>query len=229
MKLERGNIAVFLLLLAAATAARAHDLVTTRLTWSAEISRIVYKRCGGCHREGGIAPMALVSYDVARPWAKAIRDEVLSRRMPPWGAVKGYGEFQDDPSLTQDEINRIAEWVEGGAPEGDPKFLPVSLPASAEARPLPDGIRTRDLDLQQDSIVLAISPLSDVREAKVTALTPDGEMIPMLWLFEYRQSPPFVYRQPMRLPSGTRIFARPAFPLEIIVQRPMSQRLKKRN
>ena len=58
--------------------------------------------------------MALLDYEQARPWAKAIRDEVLARRMPPWGAVKGYGEFQGDRSLTQDEMNRIAEWVEGG-------------------------------------------------------------------------------------------------------------------
>ena len=44
--------------------------------------------------------------------------------MPPWGAIKGFGDFRNDPSLTQDEMNRIAEWVEGGAPEGDPQYLP---------------------------------------------------------------------------------------------------------
>ena len=64
--------------------------------------------------------MSLLTYESARPWAKAIKEEVLNRRMPPWGAVKGFGDFRDDPSLTQDEITRIAEWVEGGAPEGDP-------------------------------------------------------------------------------------------------------------
>ena len=60
-----------------------------------------------------------MTYDDARPWAKAIRDEVLARRMPPWGAVKGVGEFRDDPSLSQIEIDMIVNWVEGGAPKGD--------------------------------------------------------------------------------------------------------------
>src|SRR5215204_4019593 len=102
----------------------AHDPVSTKLTWTQEISRIVHKRCVSCHREGRPAPMSLLTYENARPWAKAIKEEVLNRSMPPWGAVKGFGDFRDDPSLTQDEINRIAEWVEGGAPEGDPAYSP---------------------------------------------------------------------------------------------------------
>src|SRR2546422_700161 len=73
-----------------------HDPITTKLTWNREISRIVYKRCGSCHHQGGRA-MDLTTYELARPWAKAIRDEVLARRMPPWGAVKGVGEFAGDP------------------------------------------------------------------------------------------------------------------------------------
>ena len=68
--------------------------------------------------------MSLATYDDARPWAKAIRDEVLARRMPPWGAVKGVGEFRDDPSLSQIEIDMIVNWVEGGAPKGDDIYLP---------------------------------------------------------------------------------------------------------
>ena len=69
------------LLVIAAGLASAHDLITTKLTWSAEISRIVLKRCAGCHKEGGTAPMPLTAYEGVRPWAKAIRDEVLSRRI----------------------------------------------------------------------------------------------------------------------------------------------------
>ena len=60
----------------------------------------------------------------ARPWAKAIQEEVLRRRMPPWNAVKGFGQFQDDRGLTQEELSLIAEWVDGGAPEGNPLYLP---------------------------------------------------------------------------------------------------------
>ena len=73
----------------------AHDLITTPLTWSKEISRVVYQHCAGCHREAGSA-FPLITYQDARPWAKAIRDEVLNRRMPPWDAVKGVGEFRGD-------------------------------------------------------------------------------------------------------------------------------------
>ena len=108
----------------AAPAASAHDTITTKLLWTQEISRIVNRHCVSCHREGGAA-MSLATYEDARPWAKAIRDEVLARRMPPWGAVKGVGEFRGDPSLSQIEIDMIVNWVEGGAPKGDEVYLPA--------------------------------------------------------------------------------------------------------
>jgi hypothetical protein len=73
--------------------------------------------------------MSLLTYEEARPWAKAIRDEVTSRRMPPWGAVAGIGDFADDPSLSTPEIDLLVAWVEGGAPEGDPVYLPHRMPA----------------------------------------------------------------------------------------------------
>src|SRR4051812_25124782 len=61
----------------------AHEPITTKLTWTREISRVIDKHCAGCHHQGGRA-MSLTTYADARPWAKAIRDEVLNRRMPPW-------------------------------------------------------------------------------------------------------------------------------------------------
>src|SRR5262249_49561686 len=67
--------------------------------------------------------------DQARLSAQAIKEQVLSRRMPPWNAVEGFGEFKDDRSLSQEEIEIFAEWVEGGAPEGNPAYLPA-LPES---------------------------------------------------------------------------------------------------
>ena len=73
----------------------AHDVISTKLTWSREVSRIIYKRCASCHHEGGSA-FSLMTYEEARPWAKAIKEEVLERRMPPFGAVKGFGDFRDD-------------------------------------------------------------------------------------------------------------------------------------
>src|SRR5579864_3454608 len=105
--------------LVGALAAQAHEPITTKLTWTQEIARIVYKRCASCHHEGGAA-FSLMTYDEARPWAKAIKEEVLERRMPPWEAVKGFGEFREDRGLTQEELETISAWVEGGAPEGEP-------------------------------------------------------------------------------------------------------------
>ncbi|MBK7927800.1 MAG: cytochrome c [Bryobacterales bacterium] len=107
-----------------AAAARAHDPITTKLTFTKEIVRLFHKHCANCHRDGGPAPFSLMTYESARPWATAIKEEVLARRMPPWGAVKGFGEFQGDLGLTQEELHLIADWIEGGAPEGDPVFLP---------------------------------------------------------------------------------------------------------
>src|SRR5207253_11148354 len=109
---------------------------TTKVTYSREISRLIYKHCAQCHREGG-SSFSLTTYEQARPWAKAIKEEVLERRMPPWGAVKGFGSFKNDEGLTQEQIELISDWVEGGASEGDPTLLPkqvwqaVRLPATA--------------------------------------------------------------------------------------------------
>src|SRR3954471_24469127 len=127
------EIRVIVIGAALAAAAFAHDPITTNLTWSKEISRIVYQRCANCHRPQGRA-MSLLTYEEARPWAKAIRDEVLNRRMPPWGAVKGVGEFRDDASLSQTEMDLLVNWVEGGAPEGDAIYLPP-VPRVEDAAP----------------------------------------------------------------------------------------------
>src|SRR5215813_10585482 len=80
----------------------AHD-VTTHVTWNREISRIVFTRCAACHHPGGSA-FSLMSYAEANPWANAIKEQVLRRAMPPWGAVKGFGSFRNDQSLIQGEL-----------------------------------------------------------------------------------------------------------------------------
>src|SRR5260370_21354117 len=124
---------------------QAHEPITTKLTWTAEISRIVYKRCASCHRPSGAAPMSLVTYGESRPWAKAIRDEVAARRMPPWGAVKGFGDFLSDPSLTDPEIEMPVLWVEGGAPKGADIYLPSvpTFPAVSKSAPPTPGRTVR--------------------------------------------------------------------------------------
>jgi hypothetical protein len=102
----------------------AHEPITTKVRFNKEVVRAFQRSCLGCHRAGGIA-MSLATYEEARPWAKAIKEEILEKRMPPWHAVKGYGEFRNSPSLTQREIDLIVNWVEGGAPKGDDKDLPA--------------------------------------------------------------------------------------------------------
>ena len=193
----------------------AHDPVSTKLTWSQEISRIVYKRCSGCHREGGSA-MSLTTYEAARPWAKAIKEEVLNRRMPPWGAVKGFGDFRDDAGLTQDEMTRLAEWVEGGAPEGEPVYLPP-VPKQTDGPALPAGRRVRSL--KRAATLLGIRPLASAESARATAHHPDGSVTPLIWLRQYdsRWNRTFVFRQPVSLPAGTVIRVEPPVALEYLI------------
>src|SRR5436853_558340 len=101
----------------------AHDVITTPITFSREISRLLNSRCASCHRQGGGA-FSLLTYQEARPWAAAIKEEVLERRMPPWGAVKGFGEFRDDQALTPEQLELLTSWSQGGSPEGEDKDLP---------------------------------------------------------------------------------------------------------
>ena len=187
----------------------AHEPITTKLTWTREISRIFYKRCIGCHREGGRAPMSLVIYEEARPWAKAIKEEVLERRMPPWGAVKGFGEFRNDTSLSEREIELIAEWVEGGAPKGEdvylpptPNLAPKEEPPMAPLQRLPvsDGV-----PLKRDLVAVGVLPSE--APMQVTAQLPDGTVQPLVWVRDRRPEGPAAYyfREPLRLPKGARI------------------------
>ena len=108
-------------------AAESHD----KITFSKEVAPIFYARCVNCHRPNTTAPMSLIEYKTARPWAAAIREKVATREMPPWSADPHYGKFLNDPHLSDKEIATIVGWVKDGAPEGDPKYLPP-VPASAE-------------------------------------------------------------------------------------------------
>lgn len=96
--------------------------------------------------------MSLATYEEARPWAKAIKEELLEKRMPPWHAVRGYGEFRNAPAVTQREIDLIVNWVEGGAPRGDEKDSP-SGPLFSEEWSL--GIPDLILKPQSESQVAA--------------------------------------------------------------------------
>jgi hypothetical protein len=95
-------------------------------TFSKDVAPIFQEKCESCHRPGSMAPMALITYDQVRPWAKAIRQRVITRQMPPWHLDKttGVQKFQNDMSLSDEQIETIVRWVDAGAPQGDPKDLP---------------------------------------------------------------------------------------------------------
>ncbi|MBM3735172.1 MAG: hypothetical protein FJW39_05235 [Acidobacteria bacterium] len=92
--------------------------------FSKDVAPILHKHCVGCHRPGDIAPMSLLDYKSARPWAKAIRQSVLAGKMPPWLADPRYGHFANDARLSKAEIATIQAWADGGAPEGNPADMP---------------------------------------------------------------------------------------------------------
>ena len=93
-------------------------------TFYKDILPVLEQRCQGCHRPGEAGPMPLLTYQDARPWAKAIRESVLLRKMPPWFADPKYGTFSNDRSLSAKELKAITDWVDAGAPEGDPREAP---------------------------------------------------------------------------------------------------------
>jgi hypothetical protein len=208
----------FALLLAGLSVVQAHDIITTKITWSKEVSRIVYKRCASCHRDGASA-FSLMTYEAARPWAKAIKEEVLERRMPPWEAVKGFGEFRDDRGLTQEELEVISAWVEGGAPEGEPKYLPPlpkltawqdpAAPKGSSELVVGDGEK-----LAASSKVLAIRAknLKAGASVQIVAVRPDSSVEPLLWIYQYKPEfhRTYYYTAPISLPAGTKIEMSPA-------------------
>ena len=93
-------------------------------TFTKDVAPIFYKNCSNCHRPGQIAPMTLLTFQDARPWAKSIREQVSLGLMPPWHADPAHGEFLNDRRLNAAERNTIVKWVNAGAPEGNPADLP---------------------------------------------------------------------------------------------------------
>jgi hypothetical protein len=117
-----GLIASLTALLAAGAASKVDK--QPQVTFSKDVTPILVKNCQGCHRPGETAPMSLRTYQEARPWAKAIREAVVLKRMPPWYADSHFGKFSNDRSLSQADIDTLAAWAANGAPEGDPKQAP---------------------------------------------------------------------------------------------------------
>jgi hypothetical protein len=96
------------------------------VTFTKDVAPILQQSCQNCHRPGSIAPMSLLTYEDARPWARSIRQRVEARQMPPWHVDRSVGirHFKDDPSLSDQQIETIARWVDAGAPRGNPAEMP---------------------------------------------------------------------------------------------------------
>jgi hypothetical protein len=85
--------------------------VARPVTFNKDVLPILEKNCQSCHRPGQVAPMSFLTYEGARPWAKAMKAAVLTRKMPPWFADARFGHFANDRSLDQSAIETIAQWT----------------------------------------------------------------------------------------------------------------------
>src|SRR6202158_40180 len=131
--IRRGLIALGAFLTASGlvvTAAYAAD--SKPVTFSKDVAPIFQAKCQECHQPNSIAPMSLITYQDARPWARSIKERVASRQMPPWHIDRSVGvqKFKNDMSLTDEQVNTIARWVDQGAPEGNAADMPAPKPVS---------------------------------------------------------------------------------------------------
>ncbi len=173
-----------------------------------------------------------MSYQVARPWAKAMKEEVLERRMPPFAAVKGFGEVKDEDALTQEELHIIADWVEGGSPEGDdPKLLPkppdfsdpknapeVAAKASGSSAlkktSPPQLVDDGTLTLKQAMTLIGAraGTMSEGASIQAAVQKPDGSIEPLIWIYDYKPKfdRAYYFEKPLLLPAGSKVELYPA-------------------
>ena len=206
----------------AATGAGAHVRITTALSWDRDIAPIVQARCVTCHRADGRAPMSLSTYETARPWARAIRHQVVTRQMPKWHAARGYGEFANDPSLSPFEIAMIAAWVDGGAPKtiapkpGAPPAPPSRAPSPLQPfQPPPTRIQYTaacGTALLPTGQLLAVQPRVTRGESiRVIATLPNGTSHNLGWFRDVDPEFAETYwlRTPLDLPPNARLISQP--------------------
>jgi mono/diheme cytochrome c family protein len=113
--------------LACAAIAAAANTSPAPITFQKNVLPVLQKNCQGCHRPGEAAPMSFLTYDSTRPWAKAIKQAVVTKKMPPWFADPHYGKFGNDRTLSQSEIDTLVAWADSGAREGDRRDAPKAL------------------------------------------------------------------------------------------------------
>ncbi len=178
-----------------------------QVTFTRDVAPILQRSCQSCHRVGSIGPMSLVTYEETRPWARSVKQKVAQREMPPWYIEHNIGiqTFVDDPSLTDEEVAVIVQWVDGGTPRGDPADMPpprqfaeadlwqlgepdllIHLPepviVPAEAPDWWLNVETEPLDLAEDRYIRAVESRPSlpgaekvVHHAVTSMIFPDGE------------------------------------------------------
>ena len=131
------------------SAASSEAQTSASVTFSKDIAPIFQAKCQACHQPNSIAPMSLITYQEARPWARSIKDRVARRQMPPWHIDPSVGvtKFKNDMSLSEAQIDTVVKWVDAGAPQGDPKDLPKPVPlvTDNEWQGVRDGFGQPDL------------------------------------------------------------------------------------
>jgi len=166
----------------------AADTPAKPVTFSKDVAPIFQKKCQECHQPGSIAPMSLISFQEARPWARSIKERVATRQMPPWHIDPSVGvqKFKNDMSLTEEQVDTIVRWVDGGALQGDPKDLPppVALVTDNGWKGERDGFGPPDLVIKSSEYVMPAQhqdvwyrPMSDIpitepRWAKMVEIRP---------------------------------------------------------
>src|SRR5689334_18104536 len=130
----------------------------SQVTFSKDIAPIFQAKCQECHQPNSIAPMSLITFQDARPWARSIRERVSSRQMPPWHIDKSVGvqKFKNDMSLSDDQIDTIVKWVDQGAVEGNPKDMPPAKPlvTTNQWQAVRDGFGPPDLVVRSDDYTM---------------------------------------------------------------------------
>ncbi len=142
-------------------------------TFSKDVAPIFQAKCQECHQPNSIAPMSLITYQDARPWARSIKDRVATRQMPPWHIDRSVGvqKFKNDLSLTDEQVETIVRWVDGGSLQGDPKDLPPAKPlvTDNEWQAVRDGFGKPDLVVKSSEYTMPAEhqdvwyrPMSDI-------------------------------------------------------------------
>jgi hypothetical protein len=135
--------------LVCAAAGMAANTGSAQVTYYKDVLPVLQKNCQNCHRPGEAAPMSFLSYESTRPWAKAMKSAVLTKKMPPWFADPHYGKFANDRRMPESEINTLVAWVDSGAKSGNPKDAPAPVAfTDGWAIPKPDVVLDMGFDFK---------------------------------------------------------------------------------